>query len=443
MYQSIFEKCASYIPNFPKMRRSLVGSAIKGIRVDKGIRQIDFAKTVGINESTLKSIENDHQQATTVDNLEKCAHALDATVEELILLGRERDPANYFVFKKSAPTPIKGIRKRKRAPEEWHQSMRIQFKDFDVTPCSPPIDTKKDFFFIRINLPPKRAVERLRLESHQQVLGFISAGFNIKIDYAQKYTTLTGNQGFSLDGFYPHTIINEDEDTAAVIYLLTRIPKVSQKIAEFIEKPAAHKKSESIDVSLGVRRLREYKSERLGRVLPIQHLADMTEGLDRFKLEKLMRLKKDSSVIYWEKIEDLLAAADVSMEQFLKWCRNQEDKPIDTLIAPERSFIHYTYQGLKFHSATPPEGSEFFLGEFMIEGRSAPTKKSWERKNKAMISIFVEEGELEVSVGKSRTPLPILKGESIYFDGNLGYRLRNPGEKQARGFFATYPAIRV
>jgi hypothetical protein len=167
----------------------------------------------------------------------------------------------------------------------------------------------------------------------------------------------------------------------------------------------------------------------------------MTDKLDRFQVEKLMRLKEDSSVIYWEKIQGLLTATNVSMGEFLKWCHGKDEKPFYELTAPDRSIINYTYQGLKIHSATPPEGSQYFLGVFMIDGKSTLAKKSWERKNKAMIAIFVEDGSLEVSVGKSRGALPILKGESIYFDGNLGYRLRNPSEQQTRGFIATYPGL--
>jgi len=131
--------------------------------VDKGIRQIDFAKKVGINEATLKSIENDHQQATTVDNLERMAAELGTTADELILLGRERDPANFFPLKRQTPQEIAGIRKRKRSPLEWHESVRLRFKNFDITPISPPLTASRDFFICRINLPPKRSVDNLSL----------------------------------------------------------------------------------------------------------------------------------------------------------------------------------------------------------------------------------------------------------------------------------------
>ena len=101
MYQSIWKRYLSVMPKFPTLRRLRVGSAIKETRVNNGIQQKDFAVRVDINESTLKSIENDHQSATTVANLERCASALDLSVDDLIFMGREKDPANFFVLKEN------------------------------------------------------------------------------------------------------------------------------------------------------------------------------------------------------------------------------------------------------------------------------------------------------------------------------------------------------
>lgn len=149
-YQEIWREYQEQLVGFPTLRRPRVGAIIKEIRIDKGIPQIEFAVQVGINLSTLKSIENDHQQATTVVNLSRCAQALKLSVDELILLGRERDPANYFVFKKSDPPVIKGIKKRKRFPEEWHKSIRLRLSHFDVTPISPPpFPLKEIFLFVK------------------------------------------------------------------------------------------------------------------------------------------------------------------------------------------------------------------------------------------------------------------------------------------------------
>ena len=182
MYKELFERHRSAFPEFPKVRRPQVGSVIKTIRINKGIRQMDFAKTVDINESTLKNIENDHQLATTVENLAKCAKALAVSIEDLVLMGREWDQANYFALKRAAPRKIEGLRIRKRAPIEWHETVRIRFKDFDFTPISAPINAKKDFFCIRIVLPPKRSINQVLLGMHSPIIGFLAEGFHLKIN---------------------------------------------------------------------------------------------------------------------------------------------------------------------------------------------------------------------------------------------------------------------
>ena len=359
MYREIIEKYRQEGPQVPLSRRPLVGSVIKRIRVDKGIRQIDFAKKVGINEATLKSIENDHQQATTVDNLERMAAELGTTADELILLGRERDPANFFPLKRQTPQEIAGIRKRKRSPLEWHESVRLRFKNFDITPISPPLTATRDFFICRINLPPKRSVDNLSLGMHFPVVGFVSSGFNIKITYGNRSHAVTTNQGFALDGFYRHSFTNEDDDAAAVIYLMT---KISNKTTS---SPGPEAKSEAtINVAKGIEALRKERSDRPGITLSVKHLADLTDNLDHEQIAKMMRLKKGSSVVYWEKIEDLLGGARVSMDDFLGWAHHQPQKPFELATAKTRALIDYsTYYGVTIYSCVPPTKSDLFCGE--------------------------------------------------------------------------------
>jgi transcriptional regulator with XRE-family HTH domain len=440
MYGEIWRRYQSELPNFPKLRRPLIGAVIKETRIDKGIRQLDFARQTGLNWSTLKSIENDHQLATTVDNLQRCSRILDLAVDEMILLGRERDPANFFAFKRSAPPEVKGIRKRKKFPQEWHQSMRLRFKDFDVTPISPPIATKKDFFMSRINLPPKRAMEGLVAGQHYPVVGFISEGFNIAVRFRETSIGLTANQAFALDGSSTHDIVNEDEDHAAVIYLMTRFSK--DDVIHPGHQPAA-KESAAINVAKGIDQIRRYKSDRPNRLISVKHLADLTDSLNHEQIMKLMRIKRGSSVIYWEKIEDLLSGTGVPMEEFLSWCHQRDDGILSVATATTRAVIDYSaYFGVKIYAATPPHTrGEFFCGEISMEGKGPLPKKSWERKDKAMIALYVEEGEIEIRVGRRRTPLTLVKGESAYFDGSLGYLLRNPSDAPAKGFFSSCPAL--
>jgi len=437
MYKEIFESYKQEFHDFPKARRPRVGSVIKTIRIDKGIRQMDFAQRVQINESTLKNIENDHQQATSVENLTRCARALGVSLEELILMGREWDEANYFALKRSPPPKIEGIRIRKRAPIEWHETVRIRFKDFDLTPISAPINTRKDFFCARIVLPPKRLIEKLILGTHNLVIGFLGEGFNVKIAYGEKEYSLTSGQAFALDGFFPHSISNDDEDHAATIYLITKLPNYSKGRLSY--QPAG-KQLDKMNIAQGLEHIREFYSDRPDRPLSIQHLADLTDFLDYQQIHKIIRLKKDSSTVYWEKIEDILGGTGVAIEDFLEWCYNRLPQPFHLATAATRANTRYLTEGVRIYHATPPDTKNRFLcGEIFVEGKR---EKSWKRKDSVMCALYLEQGELEITVGgKLRSPLPLASGESIYFDGSMGYILRNPGEAQAKGFFASSPGI--
>lgn len=441
MYQKILGKYRKEIADFPRLRRPRVGAVIKETRVDKGIRQMDFARQVGIHASTLKSIENDHQQATTVENLSKCAKALGMDADEIILLGREKDPANCFVFKRAAPPKIKGIRKRKCFPEEWHESLRLRFKDFDLNPLSAPLVTRKDFFLARMILPPKRSTETLQLPLGSHIAGFVSSGFNIKILLKKKETPLTASQGFAFEGSFPHTIVNGDEDHTAVIYLMATLSGLETARGIDLETPL--KDLGRLDISRGIEEIRRRSTARPGRALPLTHLADLTDSLNHEQITKLMRLKKGSAVIYWEKIEDLVGGTGVSMEKFLGWCRASENAAVSISTAVTRPVVDFSpVYGLKIFSAVPAGPSHrFSFGEIKLEGKQAVPRKSWQRKDESMMAFYVEEGEVEVAVGKRRSPLTLSKGESIYFDASLGYSVRNPGEAEAKGFFAAYPAI--
>jgi len=57
-----------------------------------------------------------------------------------------------------------------------------------------------------------------------------------------------------------------------------------------------------------------------------------------------------------------------------------------------------------------------------------------------IIALYVEDGDLRVEMGKNRK-VRLETGESVYFDGSLGYIFTNPGTKPAKLLVATYPAI--
>ncbi|MDP3981047.1 MAG: XRE family transcriptional regulator [Chlamydiota bacterium] len=439
MYKDIFERYQMEFKGFPSCRRPRVGSVIKSIRIDKGIRQMDFARKVQINESTLKNIENDHQQSTSTENLTRSAAALGISVKDLLLMGREWDEANYFALKRSAPKKIEGIRIRKRAPIEWYESVRLRMKDFDFTPISAPINTKRDFFCLRVILPPKRSIDKLALGIHNPVIGFLSEGFNLKIQHGGKDYPITSNQAFALDGFFPHSIVNDDEDHAATLYLMTKLPNYEKGRLSY---QTTGKESDEINIANAIEHIRELASDRPGRPLSVQHLADLTDHLDYQQMHKLLKLKKVSSTVYWDKIEDILGGTGVSIEDFLEWSHNRIQTPFQLATATTRANTTYLAKTVRIYHATPPGiKNRFLCGELFLEGKKT---ESWKRRDSAMCALYLEQGELELTVGgKLRVPLPLSKGESIYFDASLGYILRNPTATQAKAFLATYPAIQV
>lgn len=446
MYKEIFEKYQSYLPGFPKARRPRVGSVIREIRINKGIQQKTLSRLTGINESTLKSIINDHQQATTVDNLDRCARALEVTTDELILRGRERDPANFFVFKKNPPPEIEGIPKRKHSPDDWHKHIQFHMKSCQVTPISAPINTKKDFFCIRLAIPPKHKFGKLSLASHAPVAGFVAAGFNIRIlGDGPIDAVVTSNQDFMLDGFYEHCLVNEDDEHTAVIYLMTKIPG-SRPASLSTFPPGKH--SGAMNIGRGIEMIRRHCSERRGQMIPVKHLAELTDTLNHIQLAMMMRQRKGTSVVYWEKIEELLAATKVPMEDFLAWTHSRSRVPFAIGTSSTRAWIEYTHYGAKIYSCTPPGlKNYFFCGELYLDGTGQTRRKNLTRKDEAMIALYIEEADEEaevlLTVGRERMTLPLAKGDRAYFDGNLSYTLHNPSKKQAKIFFASYPGIQL
>ncbi len=439
MYREIFEKYREAFGPFPAARRPRIGSVIKTLRIDKGIRQPDFARSVQLAVPTLKNIENDHQQATSAQNLERAARALGVTVKDLVLMGREWDPANYFALKGRAPQKIEGIRIRKRAPIEWHEALHIPFEDFELAPISAPLNTKKDFFCARLTLPPKRAVQKLALPVPRPVIGFLTEGFNLKITSGGREYPLTSKQAFGLDGSVPHGIRNGDEDQPAVLYLMTQLPNY--------EKPGGYSHAPKkipghLNIARAIEELRKNCSSRPGRPIPLAHLADLTDRLDYQQVIKVSRLKKSSAIVSWDKIEDILGGAGIDMEDFLEWAFNGMPDKIRFATAATRANTEYLTEGVRIYHATPPgTGNRLFCGELYIEGKKS---KSWKRRDAAMCALYLEQGELEVTVGgKIRGPLPLAKGESIYFDASLGFILRNPVATQAKAFLASFPALQI
>ena len=202
-----------------------------------------MAKEIGINKATISAFENDHQKATSIENLGKYTKRLGGSVEGLILLGREYDPCNAFVLKKNDPEKssgnyemidqIEGLPARKHETKDWFNSVRLRMADFDVIPISPPINFQKDFFIARFILPPKRQIRNLATGLDCPVIGVISSGFDLRLGYADQSFDLNGIHSFRLNGLYPHSIINDSDEKTAVFYLVTKFLSGNLSISKY------------------------------------------------------------------------------------------------------------------------------------------------------------------------------------------------------------------
>lgn len=454
MYQKILEKYKETFPGFPDRRRPRVGAVIREMRVNKGIKQNEFSKLTGLNKRTISAFENDHQKATSIESLEKYAQILGGTVENLITLGREYDPCNAFILKRQdgasgeeteEVTEIEGVKERKHETRDWFKSARLRFNDFDLIPVSPPIHFKKDLFIARLIIPPKRRTPVLSTGIDSSVIGAVASGFDIRVEYAKETFDLGGAHAFRLNGLHPHVIINDNEDQTAVLYLITKIPFASKGSAR---GQGETKPSEKINIARAVETLRSQASQMPEAPLSLRRMASMTDTLHEKQLQEIMRLKKNSSVVYWEKIEDLLGATNTSMEEFLLWGKGARRKDFSISSSTNQPSIVFGACGVEIRTRTPySQDKDFFCGYFEIKGTGKDAQKKlfrdWYRKENTMTAFYVENGSIRLVVGERKRVYSLNEGDSAYIDASAGYSIRNPNDKDARLFFVTSPSFQI
>lgn len=450
MYHKILEKYKEAFPGFPDKRRPRVGAVIREMRINKGIKQGDLSKITGLNKRTISAFENDHQKATSIENLEKYAQILSTSIEDLITLGREYDPCNAFILKRhDAPeteieTEIEGTKERKHETKDWFKSVRLRFNDFDLIPISPPICFRKDLFIARLILPPKRRTPAFTTGMNCSVIGTVSSGFDIRVDYAGESFKLGGAHAFRLNGLHSHSIINDNDDHTAILYLIAKIPlkQIEKKFSGEL------KPSNRINIAKAVEVLRSEVSQIPDFPLSLRRTACLTDTLNEKQLQEIMRLKKNSSVVYWEKIEDLLGAANASMEDFLLWGRGAKRKDFSVSSSINQPSIVFGACGVEVITRTPySQNKDFFCGYFEIKGTGkGPQKRTfsdWYRKENTITSLYVENGSVRLVVGNRKRVFSLNEGDSAYIDASFGYSIRNPEDKDARLFFVTSPSFQI
>lgn len=413
-----------------------LGLGIKQIRLRMGVTQEELAREAGMKPSALKTLENGYARFTKISNLEALAGALGASAREILLEGREWSSANFFVLKHGEQVLPKR-RMRKPSGETWYRRAPLSFEGYTLNFCSPPLAAPSHFCFVLAEISPGREISGLRLRDPNQIAGLVLRG-TLKITYDQKREmTLFGNQGFSLRGDKPHRFANPDRENPVRVCLAFS----HEAGRRMKEEPKSKPGGPSLSVGKALHRIRRLYSDAANRLLTFSELSYLT-GLDGKSLRYLENTTAGSQVVYWDKIEKIAQALKLPFSRFLDLAEGKDEGWIQTATAHDRAFIDYRhYLGVRIKSALfPGSANTLHLAEMSIEPRRGIRRVSWKRRDDARITAYVEEGELLVEVGQSRKAI-LKAGESVYFDGSLGYIFTNPGVKPARLLTASHPPI--
>ncbi|OGW81264.1 MAG: hypothetical protein A3G33_06720 [Omnitrophica bacterium RIFCSPLOWO2_12_FULL_44_17] len=438
MYEKILKHFKAAYPGFPAKPSINLGLGIKQIRLRMGMTQDELAGQAKMKPTALKTLENGYAQFTKASNLERLASALHTKICDIVNEAREWFASNFFVLKLEDPEQP-SPRQRKWRAEKWFKAKWHSFDGFDACLLTSPAEGPAHFHFAAIDIHPGHALKHLHRKSHTltQIAGFVERG-SLKIIYTGKEaSTLSGNQGFILRGDKTHQFINEDHDNKLRIYLAFLFPL--QKSIK--KKPRKNLSRESFSVGRAIESLRLLYSDSPARPLSFSRLAELT-GLDAKSLKYLSKTNHPGQVVYWDKIEVITHALHIPISRFIELAEGKDDGYIKIATAHDRALIDYRhYLGVRIKSILFPSSSnQFHFSELYIEPRGGIRRASWRRTDNAMMLAYVEDGELLVEVGKNRKTL-LSAGESVYFDGSLGYIFTNSGAKPTKILFVTHPAI--
>lgn len=436
MYEQLAAKFRSVIPEFPNGPNLDLGLAIKQIRLRMGITQSELAKDTGMKPAALKTLENGYAKFTTIKNLEALAQALRVPLREILLEAREWFPGNFFVMKLSEAALESRKRRRKYREDIWFKQKPLTLDGSQIVSISPPFAAPSHFSFLLITIGAGKELRDLKLPYPNQVTGFVQRG-SLRIIYnkSQEFN-LFGNQGFSLRGDKSHHFINQDKDNPLQLCLAFSLtPEECIRVAE------TPKTQPSLSLGRAIKQIRNLYSHSKKHPLQLSELSRLT-GLDEKALKYLENTTQRDQVIYWDKIEIITQSLKMPFSRFLDLAEGKDEGYFYHATAHDRALIDYRhFLGVRIKSSLfPGPQNRLQIAEMYIDPKGGIRRASWQRKDDAKISAYVEDGELLIEVGKNRKT-SIREGESIYFDGSLGYIFTNTGLKPAKLLFASSPPI--
>ena len=436
MYEQILGKFRSAMQEFPAESNIDLGLGIKQIRLRMGMTQTELAKDAGIKPAALKTLENGYARFTTTKNLEALAQALKMPLREILLESREWFPGNFFVTKLSDVHREQRKRRSKYREDIWFKQKPLAFGGSQISLITPPFVAPSHFSFLLINIDAGKDLRDLKLPFPNQVTGFVQRG-SLKILYNDSQELdLFGNQGFSLQGDKPHHFINQDQDNPLQFCLAFSLtPEDSVRSADTPKNPT------SFSIGRAIKQIRHLYSHSDKHPLQFSELSRLT-GLDEKALNYLENTTQKDQVVYWDKIERITQSLKMPFAKFLELAEGKDEGYLHHATAHDRALIDYRhFLGVQIKSSLFPSPlNRHQIAEMYIDPKGGIRRASWRRKDDSKISAFVEDGELLVEVGKNRKT-SLREGESIYFDGSLGYIFTNTGTKPAKLLFASYPPI--
>ena len=436
MYEQITAKFRGSIPGFPHEPNLDLGLGIKQIRLRMGMTQSELAKEAGMKPAALKTLENGYAKFTTIKNLEALALALKTPLGDMLLEAREWFPGNFFVTKLAETPQEHRKRRRKHREDIWFKQKPLTFGDSQITLITPPFTAPSHFYFLLISISAGKALRDLKLPHPNQVTGFVQRG-SLQIGYntSQKFY-LFGNQGFSLRGDKPHDFINPDKDNPLQMCIA-----FSLTAEECVQTANIPQNQPSFSIGRAMKQIRDLYSHSEKSPMQFSELSRWT-GLDEKALRYLEDTTQKDQVIYWDKIEKITQSIKMPFSRFLELAEGKDDGYFYHATAHDRAFIDFRhFWGVQIKSSLfPGPQNHLQIVEMYIDPKDGIRRAIWKRKDDAKISVYVDDGELLVEVGKNRKT-NLREGESIYFDGSLGYIFTNTGTKPTKLLLASYPPI--
>jgi transcriptional regulator with XRE-family HTH domain len=431
MYARLIRDFRKQHPSIPNSSTIELGLAVKHIRLRMGMSQQELARDAKIKLSALKSLENSYGKFTTGTNLAAISRVLRTPVSEIIEEGREWFLGNFFILRSAPASP------KDASGDEFRPfSKKNVYEGVTADIRTPALASTSHFCAGRLEFEPGKALNECKLPFPHEVSGFVKRGsLRIVYDEAGEFD-LFANQSFTLRADKPHKFVNPDSENPLILWLL--FPSFHRHMRRHDDKPQT---APSISIGRAVKQIRKLYSPSDDKPLALSSLAPMT-GLERKQLEYLEKTTQESSVIYWDKLERISEALRLPITEIIAHAHGRDRGFVHLTTARDRALIDYRhYHGLRLKSILGPGANRaYHFAEMELEPKKGIHRLSWKRKDPAKILVMVEDGELNVEVGKNRK-MHLKPDDSLYFDGGQGYLFNNAGTKPCKALIATFPAI--